>query len=236
VSGSRAWEVCCIADTGADLIATAMLRRVVAIFTQYPETTRTPSRASKDQGAARVHWPGQTAKGATGNYIYVQKSCRQLEYVSGVSWLGRSWTECLACGDAWASDAPTSRHVRRPLRTATFPLVVRTRAEGLRRRNRSSDCCDDTGVLIVAGRAGGLLAACLDQPLDELVDVARLGQVPLGELVAQLGLGQALLALAGLVMGLPGLLALGTTPAADSAWSRTTPVSVPATSTHLTMR
>ena len=27
--------------------------------------------------------------------------CRQPAYVSGVSWLGRSWTECLACGDAW---------------------------------------------------------------------------------------------------------------------------------------
>src|SRR5450631_1740744 len=59
------------------------------------------------------------------------------------------------------------------------------------------------------GRPGGLLAVSLDQALEELVDVAGLGQVARGELVAQLGLGLALVALAGLVMGLPGLLALG---------------------------
>jgi hypothetical protein len=103
------------------------------------------------------------------------------------------------------------------------------------------------------GRPGGLLAVVLDEALEELVDVARLGQVPRGELVAQAGCGQALVALAGLVMGLPGLLVLGlsgltrscsalaactcttwptdagisrATSAADSAWSRTTPVSV----------
>jgi hypothetical protein len=34
--------------------------------------------------------------------------CRRLAYVSGLSWLGRSWTECLACGDAWTGDAPAS--------------------------------------------------------------------------------------------------------------------------------
>jgi hypothetical protein len=56
---------------------------------------------------------------------------------------------------------------------------------------------DDTGVLIAAGRPGGLLAVCLDQAL-VLVGVARLGQVPRGEMVAQLGLGQALVALAAL--------------------------------------
>lgn len=33
--------------------------------------------------------------------------CRQLEYVSGVSWLGRSWAECLACGHTWTGDVPT---------------------------------------------------------------------------------------------------------------------------------
>jgi hypothetical protein len=54
-----------------------------------------------------------------------------------------------------------------------------------------------------------LLAVCLDQALDELVDVARLGQLPFGQLAAQLGLGQALVALAGPVMSLPGLPALG---------------------------
>ncbi len=32
--------------------------------------------------------------------------CRQPAYVSGVSWLGRSWTECLARGDTWTAHAP----------------------------------------------------------------------------------------------------------------------------------
>ena len=54
-----------------------------------------------------------------------------------------------------------------------------------------------------------LLAVYLGQALDELVEVARLGQVPFGQLAAQLGLGQVLVALAGLVMSPPGLLALG---------------------------
>jgi hypothetical protein len=54
---------------------------------------------------------------------------------------------------------------------------ARKGGETVRRRNRSSGCCDDTGVLIAAGRPGGLLAVCLDQALGELVDVARLGQV-----------------------------------------------------------
>ena len=61
----------------------------------------------------------------------------------------------------------------------------------------------------VLGGEGLLLAVCVDQALDELVDVARLGQLPFGQLVAQLGLGEALVALAGLVMSLPGLPALG---------------------------
>src|ERR1700760_2989672 len=51
-----------------------------------------------------------------------------------------------------------------------------------------------------------LLAVCLDQALHELVDIARLGQVALVQQVAQLGLGQTLVALAGLVMGVPGCL------------------------------
>src|SRR5438034_548906 len=91
------------------------------------------------------------------------------------------------------------------------PLRVEARKGGetVRRRNRNSGCCDGAGVLTVAARPGSLLAVCLDQALGEVVDGARLGQVPLGEPVAQLGLGQALVALAGLVMGLPGLLALG---------------------------
>src|SRR5580704_12955161 len=63
--------------------------------------------------------------------------------------------------------------------------------------------------LRAAGRAAWLLAVRLDQALHEFVDGARLGQVALVQQVAQLGLGQALIALAGLVMGVPGLLALG---------------------------
>ena len=82
--------------------------------------------------------------------------------------------------------------------TERVPVVGGSPARAVktvRRRNRSSDCCDDPGVVIVAGRSGGLLAVRLDQPLGELGDVARLGQVPLAELVSQLGLGQALVAL-----------------------------------------
>src|SRR5271170_4233318 len=63
--------------------------------------------------------------------------------------------------------------------------------------------------LRAAGRAAWLLAVCLDQALHELVDGAGLGQVAVVQLVAQLGLGQALVALAGLVMGVLGLVALG---------------------------
>jgi hypothetical protein len=64
-----------------------------------------------------------------------------------------------------------------------------------------------------------LLAVCLDQTLDEFVDVARLRQVAPAQHVAPLGLGQALVALAGLAWSrsaltglacqfLPGLLNL----------------------------
>src|ERR1700733_15627644 len=56
---------------------------------------------------------------------------------------------------------------------------------------------------------GRLLAVVrLDEPLDELVDVARLGQATLGQQVAELGLGQALVALAGHRLSLPRLLTL----------------------------
>src|SRR6266576_1049091 len=54
-----------------------------------------------------------------------------------------------------------------------------------------------------------LPAFCLDEALDELVDVALLGKVPLGQQVAQFGLGQAFVALAGPCVSLPGVLALG---------------------------
>jgi hypothetical protein len=52
-----------------------------------------------------------------------------------------------------------------------------------------------------------LPVVCLDEALDELVYVAGLGQVPLGQQLAQLGLGQALVTLTGLL----GVLALGLT-------------------------
>src|SRR5207247_8938122 len=54
-----------------------------------------------------------------------------------------------------------------------------------------------------------LPAVRLDQALDELVYIACLGQVPLGQQVAQLGLGQAFVARAGPCVSLPGVLALG---------------------------
>src|SRR4051812_43789412 len=58
----------------------------------------------------------------------------------------------------------------------------------------------------------GLLAVVrgvvLDEALDELVDGAGLGQAALAGLVGQLVLGQALVALTGLVVGLLGLLPL----------------------------
>ena len=56
---------------------------------------------------------------------------------------------------------------------------------------------------VCAGRGGLLPAVCLDQALDELVDGAGLGQVTLVQQVAQLGLGLALVALAGLLVSLP---------------------------------
>src|SRR5205823_6245519 len=62
------------------------------------------------------------------------------------------------------------------------------------------------GILRVVG---ALPAVCLDETLDELIDVARLGQIPLGQQVAQLGLGQAVVAAAGPLVSPPGLRALG---------------------------
>src|SRR3954468_24373885 len=54
-----------------------------------------------------------------------------------------------------------------------------------------------------------LLGVVLDEALDELIDGAGLGQAALAGLVGQLVLGQALVALAGLVVGLLALLPLG---------------------------
>src|SRR4051812_19901265 len=78
----------------------------------------------------------------------------------------------------------------------------------------------------------GLLAVVrgvvLDEALDELVDGAGLGQAALAGLVGQLVLGQALVALTGLVVGLlalprglPGLLPLGPSSAASRASAST---------------
>src|SRR3954452_15850067 len=71
-------------------------------------------------------------------------------------------------------------------------------------------------LVLRTGRGGpvprGLLAVLrgvvLDEAVDELVDGAGLGQAALAGLVGQLALGQALVALAGLVPGLLGLLPL----------------------------
>src|SRR5260370_42040858 len=70
--------------------------------------------------------------------------------------------------------------------------------------DRSSNAAS-VGLLRVVGR---LPAVCLDEALDELVYVALLGQVPLSQQVAQFGLGQAFVALAGLFVSLPGEVAL----------------------------
>ena len=55
----------------------------------------------------------------------------------------------------------------------------------------------------------GLLAVGADQSLDEFFDGAGLGQFTLGEEVGQLGLGQTLVLLPGLLLGLPGRGPLG---------------------------
>ena len=57
--------------------------------------------------------------------------------------------------------------------------------------------------------AEGLLVVGVDEALDELLHGAGLGQIPLGQLVGQLGLGQALVRLARLLLGPLGLRALG---------------------------
>ena len=90
----------------------------------------------------------------------------------------------------------------RPGTESGAPLRAEARKGGetVRRQHRSGDCCDGPASPVMQGGPGGLIAVCLDQALGELVHVARLGQAPLGELVAQLGLGQALVALAGLVI------------------------------------
>src|SRR3954453_4797983 len=72
-------------------------------------------------------------------------------------------------------------------------------------------------LVLRTGRGGhvprGLLAVLrgvvLDEAVDELVDGAGLGQAAPAGLVGQLVLGQARVALAGLVVGLLGLLPLG---------------------------
>jgi hypothetical protein len=74
-----------------------------------------------------------------------------------------------------------------------------------RRSRTGAAVAAGTGILWVGG---ALPAVGLDEALDEFVDVARLGQVPLGQQVAQFGLGQAFVALAGPCVSLPGVLAL----------------------------
>src|SRR3954451_7519375 len=66
----------------------------------------------------------------------------------------------------------------------------------------------DRGEHIPRGLLAVVRGVVLDEALDELIDGAGLGQAALAGLVGQLVLGQARVALAGLVMGLLGLLAL----------------------------
>jgi hypothetical protein len=181
-------------------------------------------------------------------------------------WLNRAddprfWAQAAAVCDAWATRAWIAAHPRITvtytpkhaswLDMAELWFSILTRAL-LRRGDFTSRAGGrkparavrqyDAGIEAAAAATtpasslsrGGPAAYLLSASIRRLVSSSTLpvlGTSPLGELVAQLGLGQALVALAGLVMGLPG-----TRSAADSAWSRTTPVSVPAASTHLTAR
>jgi len=100
----------------------------------------------------------------------------------------RAATDTAPAGSAAVEHPDKAQHLKRRYRKQRLLLVP------------ASQCWAGTGFL---------LAVCLDQALDELLDVARLGQLPFGQLVAQLGLGEALVSLASLVMSLPGLAALG---------------------------
>src|SRR4051812_31343878 len=86
----------------------------------------------------------------------------------------------------------------------------------------------DRGEHIPRGLLAVVRGVVLDEALDELVDGAGLGQAALAGLVGQLVLGQALVALTGLVVGLlalprglPGLLPLGPSSAASRASAST---------------
>jgi hypothetical protein len=66
-----------------------------------------PHATAGDLGGAAPETETALARGMQVSSGQVCPRCREREYVSGLSWLGRSWTECLACGDAWTGDAPT---------------------------------------------------------------------------------------------------------------------------------
>ena len=75
--------------------------------------------------------------------------------------------------------------------TRTTPVRQRKAAWHRRRRKR-----------------GGLLAVGAHEPLDQVLDVARLGQATLGQLIGQFGLTQSFVRLAGLFLGLLGFFPL----------------------------
>src|SRR5664279_3158144 len=78
-------------------------------------------------------------------------------------------------------------------------------------------CIRDRPGTGVVEKRGGLLAVGAHEPLDQVLDVARLGQATPGQLVGQFGLTQSFVRLAGLFLGLlgffplnaPGLAGLG---------------------------
>ena len=65
-----------------------------------------PHATAGDLGGAAPETETAVARGMQVSSGQVCPRCREREYVSGLSWLGRSWTECLACGDAWTADSP----------------------------------------------------------------------------------------------------------------------------------
>src|SRR6476660_8082439 len=83
--------------------------------------------------------------------------------------------------------------------------VCRSRGCGPIRRRSGSNLAADTGVV---EKRWELLAVGAHEALDEVLDVARLGQAPAGKLIRQLGLGQTLVGFAGLQLGLLGFFPL----------------------------
>src|SRR3954454_16709449 len=102
-----------------------------------------------------------------------------------------------APGPSWSC---SRRPAPRPARTDPGTIVVARCAAAPLPKEREGRC--ETYCESRASARRRLLGVGLDEPLDELVDRAGLRQVALGGLLGQLGLGEALVALASLGLGL----------------------------------